>query len=512
VSAGSIETLIEQHLAGKEVSISAISYLVNLISPREGMRGACLVDTGAQANIENDISCFIDHIEPSDVVLGLASSSAQLKNCGYGTRERRFRDLDGNVYVYRDKAYYCPDAAYPIMSAGVWEENGACLLFNPSNKFRTTSNGRKLPGGNIALIVDKTDRVLVLRKVPDVPRLWWLTPIQPTTVSDVESNALVDRNRRISSTIMQTLNETADACSMDVYATRVQELQRQLEEAHLLHSQLFGSADEDNKACIASAHELISSIDFSNRGATYDAHTPSLLSIKADLNSVCTRCRHNGCSADSCVRACAICLAPIGHTSDCDMRNMVNGPPTINVVANDDAMQVWPDALLDSGSCIEHIDSRTISALRHSLREVDIPIELEALAKSCASLSVVKACVSSALEKRPGIEPSIIVRDVIATLAAFEDPSTNRKAGLGDDTYEDVSTNRKAGLDASPAPTSDRIGGRPPTDTPTSRASGYPDLCRLTGKPDSAPSTSSPRSTGKPDSRQPIHGNLGYDL
>ena len=49
-----------------------------------------MLDSGAQINIENDITCFVDYLKLLDVCISLADKKAMLKNCRFGTRRRLF--------------------------------------------------------------------------------------------------------------------------------------------------------------------------------------------------------------------------------------------------------------------------------------------------------------------------------------------------------------------------------------------------------------------------------------
>ena len=267
-------------------------------SKRDDLKGACLFDTGANASIENDITAFVSYLEKSDVTIGMAKTKSLLRNCGIGIRERRFRASDGGVYVVRERAFYCPDAAYPISSGGEWENQGAAIVLNPGKHFTHTASGVKLPSdGRHAIIVDKDSRMLVLQQVPGVPKLHWLIPIQPTTVAQLENNTFLDRNRRFAANMLETLNAAADGPTVSDYAEKVQVLQQQLEEAHLLHSQLYGTSDQDNKLLIASAYESIASIDPSRRIPTGTYADPNNIVNHDPVTRVlCTRCCHSDCS------------------------------------------------------------------------------------------------------------------------------------------------------------------------------------------------------------------------
>ena len=152
----SVREAIERGFLGSMTLRTSVIYYVNLIPSRSELKGAVLVDSGAQIGLDNDITVFIGYLEKSDVKIGMVESSATLKNGGVGTRERRFKSTDGNVYVKRDRAYYCPDAMYPIYSTGEWEEQDATIIFNPSQRFLATSKGTVLPsGGKHALIIDR---------------------------------------------------------------------------------------------------------------------------------------------------------------------------------------------------------------------------------------------------------------------------------------------------------------------------------------------------------------------
>ena len=172
------------------------------------------------------------------------------------------------MYVVHAHAFYCPDAAYLISSSGEWENQGAAIVLNPGNlkHFTHMALGVKLlSDGRHAIIIDKDSRMLVLQQVPSVPKLHWLIPIQPTTVAQLENNTFLDRNRRFAANMLETLNAAADGPTVSDYTEKVQVLQQQLEEAHLLHSQLYGTSDQDNKLLITSAYESIASIDLSRR-------------------------------------------------------------------------------------------------------------------------------------------------------------------------------------------------------------------------------------------------------
>ena len=227
------ETLDKLYTNNSSVSVVT----VNFVDERSRPIGAVLIDSGAQINIENDLKCFVGYLEPSDVVIGLAKKSATLRNCGVGTREKRFRDHRGNVYIRRDKAYYCPDAPYPIMTTGDWEEEGATVILNPGKKFRKTNAGTHLPvEGKTGLIITDDERVLVMTKVDGVQNLYWLIPIQPTTVTDLEQNRIQSRNETHVANLLRTLDEAADGPSVEEYATVIKDIEQKLEEAHLIHS------------------------------------------------------------------------------------------------------------------------------------------------------------------------------------------------------------------------------------------------------------------------------------
>ena len=57
--------------------------------------------------------------------------------------------------------------------------------------------------------------------------------------------------------MLETLNAATDGPTVSEYAGKVQVLQQKLEEAHLLHSQLYSTSDQDNnllRALAAAKH------------------------------------------------------------------------------------------------------------------------------------------------------------------------------------------------------------------------------------------------------------------
>jgi hypothetical protein len=350
------------------------------------------------------------------VRIGLAGKGSLLKNCGVGWRERRFYDTDGSVYVLRDRAYYCPDASYPIMSVGEWEDRDATVIFNPSSRFRKTENGKMLPkDGKMALIVDSAERMICLKKVEGVEHLHWLVPIQPTTVEDVESKKIAAHNQVFAANMLRQLDKAADAPTVEEYSTKVQALQGQLEEAHLLHSQLFGASQEDVKALIASAYETIASIPSSSECDrsgfnSIDTPTPYHLLAHASTLLKCSRCMEAECDGSTCTSACYICLAPTGHESTCDMANVATT-----------RLPVLQDAALASAAT-----TGTGEAEEHSEEPFHgwtprLPTSI--VAQACASLQVVQQGVLEVLEQQPQIGIEEAVYSVVMSLAAHDDPS-----------------------------------------------------------------------------------------
>ena len=235
-----------------------VTYVVNFIDADDKPLGTILLDSGAQINIENDITCFTGYLEPSDVKIGLANKNVLLRNAGIGTRRRRFFDTDGNVYIVEDRAYYCPDASHPIMSTAEWDSKGATILLYPRSVFDKTRKGTPIPKCHgKSLIIDKEERMIFVHKIPNRPKLWWLIPIQPTKVSDIKLQGVIDRNKNFAVNMLEKLNEAEEAPTVEDYATKVQKIKHDIEEAHLLYSQLHGADGDGISQLIASAHEAI---------------------------------------------------------------------------------------------------------------------------------------------------------------------------------------------------------------------------------------------------------------
>ena len=156
------------------------------------------------------------------------------------------------------------------MSVNDWECRKACVVFNPGDHFDRTKNGTPLPTADPTktLIIDKDDRILVLDKIAEYPGLSWMVPIQPTTVADIEQKRIMTRNTRFAASALldRCFDTHADLCvasdgpTVEDYQCKVQRLQQELEEVHLMHSQLYGAAHTDSKQLIASAHEMITDL------------------------------------------------------------------------------------------------------------------------------------------------------------------------------------------------------------------------------------------------------------
>ena len=116
----SIADVLNQSSAGTAFCAN-IHWIVSFVDEKKRPLGIVLLDSGAMINIENDLTRFVGYLEPSNIKIGLAGKGTLMRNGGVGTRRRLFRTTDGNVYVHEDKAYYCPDAAHPIMSVSYWE-------------------------------------------------------------------------------------------------------------------------------------------------------------------------------------------------------------------------------------------------------------------------------------------------------------------------------------------------------------------------------------------------------
>ena len=83
----------------------------------------------------------------------------------------------------------------------------------------------------------------------------------------------------------ETLN--ADGPTVSDYAEKVQVLQQQLKEAHLLHSQLYGTSDQDSRLLIASAYKSIASIDLSQCIPSNSYAHPNNVVSTTTLSLVC---------------------------------------------------------------------------------------------------------------------------------------------------------------------------------------------------------------------------------
>ena len=257
------------------------------------------------------------------------------------------------------------------MSTGDWEERGATVVFNPGQHFRKTAKGKHLPNDSkLALIIDSSERIIACRKVEGVERLHWLVPIQPTTVQDIESNRISSHNTHFAANMMRRLDEISDAPTVEDYAAKVQSLQGQIEEAHFLHSQLFGASQDDVKALIASAYEALASIPSTSNyeRSGYNSLDTSLPHhfVAMASEEVCSRCRGFDHGADTCINACYSCSAHSGHTASCDMASA--RPPSKLAV----------------------LKEAEVSAIDTPMHEHDTPtmftpcLDTEALARACS--------------------------------------------------------------------------------------------------------------------------------
>ena len=438
------------------------TFYVSFVDENKRPLGAMMLDSGAQINIENDITCFVDYLKPSDVRISLADKKAMLKNCGFGTRRRLFRDVDGNVYVYTDQAYYCPDAAYPIMSTGEWEDRDATITFNPGARFRATAAGKQLPpNGKACLIIDAQERMLMLQKIEGVKRLWWLVPIQPSTLDDVDNKRFISRNRDFVANLLTQLNSAADGPTVEDYASKVQTLQQQLEEAHMMHSQLYGASQEDIKYLIASAHESImhAATHASRADRTgyrvVDSASRMLPVDPQHVHDVCSRCRERGHSSGTCTMACCVCLSATGHEQWCDVANHTSATTvravddhTISALRDDShsVLEAYEDAGVDRPS--DRLDSnlRQLHEYTNNARierETGVPPSAPASAaradpssvdnivtQQCASLEIVQQGVRHVLDSHPNVNIATAVRDVICSLAQHERDSGGQVASM----------------------------------------------------------------------------------
>jgi hypothetical protein len=299
------------------------------------------------------------------------------------------------------------------MSTGDWEERDATIILNPSTRFLKTAKGKALPvDGKCAIIIDSAERMLCMKKVEGVERLHWLVPIQPTTVEDVESKKIAAHNQVFAANMLRQLEETADAPTVEDYASKVQALQAQLEEAHLLHSQLYGASQEDVKSLIASAYETIASIPSTSnceRTGYNSVDTPMLhhLLAHASTSLRCSRCMEVKCDADPCKSACHVCLASTGHESTCDMVNIAST-----------RLSVLDDASLASAMAV---DSSPID--QHSTESFFPDLPSSDLARACATLHVVQQGTLEVLEQQPQSCIDDAVYSVVMSLAAQDEPS-----------------------------------------------------------------------------------------
>lgn len=426
-SGDTIKQAIDKAL-GKSTMRLFMLAIINFVEEKKRIQGAVMLDTGAMISIENDLTCFVGYLEPTQVKIGMASSGSFLKNCGVGIRERKFRDSVGNVYVLRDRAFYCPDAAYPILSSGELEKRNMSIVLNPGRIITRESTGLPLPpDGNRAVIIDADNRVLVLEQLEDVPALHWLIPIQATTVAEVEANTFLRTNQEFAAraSMLETLAVAADAPSVDDYASTVQSLQQQLEELHLRHSVLYGAANEDTKMLIASAHQALSSIDMQCRMSdTYVDPNRVFASFEASgTRELCARCRHADCNgADSCTRACFVCLAPVGHEASCDQRNL-SSLKVHSLCATEESEGANLEGHDPSAPFIAHM------ALDPST-STSVDMQVAELSRACSQLQVVQDLTTMAMKHDPNLDPCVAVQQVICSLAAKEQEGGDRHTPL----------------------------------------------------------------------------------
>ena len=117
-----------------------------------------------------------------------------------------------------------------------------------------------------------------------------------------------------------------------------------LEEAHLLHSQIFGASNLDHKNSLVQAYEQVASLQIpsTEEYTGYEvANVSARFHQQPRVDKVCSRCRESTCEAQSCTSACFMCLAPSGHTSTCIFRDMIL-PPMLKVCTVADAT---PDSM-----------------------------------------------------------------------------------------------------------------------------------------------------------------------
>ena len=169
-----------------------IGHLANL--QHQGLivfHGLKLVDSGAEVNIEVDLTKFVGYIESSTVTIAMADGKSRLDNRGYGLCRDWYSDQHGGVYVDEYYAYYCPNAAYSIRSQhNLAAEAGGSIMLDPKHdQIVKTDNADVHISGDGMYLCAKTGQAVKCIQVQQ-KNLSWLRSLPPKEVPRNEDNTV----------------------------------------------------------------------------------------------------------------------------------------------------------------------------------------------------------------------------------------------------------------------------------------------------------------------------------
>lgn len=153
------------------------------------LQGLKLVDSGAEVNIEVDLTKFVGYIEPSTVTIAMADGKSRLDNRGYGLCRDWYLDTKGNIFVDEYYAFYCPNAAYSIRSQHALARDAkGTIVLDPLQEqtIQTALSPVKVSGTGMFLCTG-TGQAVECVKVQQ-KSLHWLKSLPPTKLIDISND------------------------------------------------------------------------------------------------------------------------------------------------------------------------------------------------------------------------------------------------------------------------------------------------------------------------------------
>jgi len=293
------------------------------------LQGLKLVDSGAEVNIEIDLTKFVGYIQPSDITIAMADGKSRLDNRGYGLCRDWYSDESGGLYVDEYYAFYCPNAAYSIRSQhGLAKDSGGTIVLDPIHEQTITTDLKpvKVKGHGMYLCASTGQAVKCVEVTKK--KLSWLkslpakqvakqgdgTPIG-THATDVTTANIINALSQRFPDVPNLLDISEIAMHAEKEAHRLGDTNYIIDPVIVLNVQKAFRADADEVLDrLTKAHHLDDSIDMSAPPAT---HQKTYQSVRAQIEHLTRQVASSFGSESEELECCLNDLSSAAGSSTC---------------------------------------------------------------------------------------------------------------------------------------------------------------------------------------------------